>query len=115
MRTIRRHGGLLLTRSIPLESETAFFILVSVCDVIFTAFLLAGGTAFEANPIANWFIEGWGLNGMVGFKFGMIAFICLVVQMIAAARLHVARRILNFATYITGAVVLYSGVLLLIA
>jgi len=116
MRTSSRADqGLSLTRSLPLESETSLFILVSVLDVIFTYLLLAGGTVFEANPIAAWFIDGWGVKGMVGFKFSMLVVICLTVQVIAMVRLRTARRIMNFATFITGAVVAYSGVLLVVS
>lgn len=97
---------------LPLETETARFIGVSALDVFFTYLLLAYGGYYEANPIAWWFIAGWGIKGMVYFKFGMVALITVLAQLIAVRHLVAARRVLNFGTLVVSVVVIYSLTLL---
>ena len=49
-------------RPLPLQDETATFILVNVLDIFVTYLLLSiGGT--EANPIARFFLYRWGFDG----------------------------------------------------
>ncbi len=98
---------------LPLESETAWFILVSVFDFWMTYYLLSTGGFGESNPIARFFIHSWGINGMLYFKFAMVTFIVLIAQAIATQKLDTARRILSFATIAVTAVVIYSVTLLL--
>lgn len=103
---------------LPLETETALFVLASTLDVFMTYLLLghrAGGDVVfvERNPVARFFIESWGVSGMVYFKFAMVAIVCVVAQLIAARRPQTARRVLGLATVIVAGVVAYSLVLLL--
>jgi hypothetical protein len=100
-------------RRLPLESETALFIALSALDVVLTWQLLIRGGHYESNPIADYFIAGWGRKGMVTFKFVMVAFVCVVTQVIAHRRLEAARRVLRFAILVLGGVVVYSTILLL--
>lgn len=107
-------------RRLPLEHETAIYLLVSAFDVFMTYLLLRNDRApesgqyfFEANPIARFFLHHWGMKGMVYFKFTVVAFVCVLAQVIAARRLETARRLLNVASLIVGAVVVYSLVLYL--
>lgn len=101
----------LLRGDLPLETETAWLLMVSVLDVVVTYLILRVGGR-EANPIANWFIRGWGVKGMVYFKFGVTAFVAVLTQIIAQQRPDVARRLLIFATCVVGGVVVYSAFLL---
>ena len=100
---------------LPLESETAAYILVSAFDVLMTAWLLThhSGRFVESNPVARFFIYGWGLKGMVAFKFALVAFVTVLTQVIALKNEATAERLLNFATAIVAGVVIYSLVLLL--
>jgi hypothetical protein len=66
----------------------------------------------ESNPIAQYFISGWGTLGLVWFKLAMVTIIVLVAQVIATKRPVVARFVLNGATLFVGCVVVYSGFLL---
>ena len=100
-------------RHLPLESETAWFILVSAFDFWLTYYLLTTGGFGESNPIARFFIYGWGIKGMLYFKFAMVTFIVLIAQVIATQKPDTARRILSFATIAVAAVVIYSLTLLL--
>ena len=105
----------LLSRSLPLESETARFILVNVLDIFMTWSLLWkwSGKFTESNPIADYFIDYWGIRGMVYFKMGMVAFIVVLSQIIASKKPESARWLLNFATLVVAGVVIYSLVLLI--
>ena len=105
----------LLSRSLPLESETARFILVNVLDIFMTWSLLWkwSGKFTESNPIADYFIDYWGIRGMVYFKMGMVAFIVVLSQIIAGKKPESARWLLNFATLVVAGVVIYSLVLLI--
>lgn len=100
-----------LLRRLPFEHETAVFLLVSVFDVLMTWFMLRSGRFYEANPVARYFINHWGARGMVYFKFSVVAFVCVLTQVIAARRPVTAERILKFATIVVACVVVYSLIL----
>jgi hypothetical protein len=106
--------------ALPLQRESALFLLVSVLDVMMTYLMLSDvpepdGRAmfYESNPVARWFFEGWGLTGIVAFKFTMVAVVEVIAQIIALRRLQLGRRLLEFGTLVVALVVLYSMYLLL--
>ena len=101
------------TSDLPLERETCWFILVNALDVFMTFILLNLEGFRESNLIANYVLERWGMAGMVYFKFGLVAFITVVAQIVARKKLAVGRWLLNFGSFVTGAVVVYSGYLLI--
>jgi hypothetical protein len=104
----------LLTGQLPLEHETVLFLAVSILDIVMTYWLLSqprvpGQPYFvESNPIARYFINHWGERGMVYFKMGMCAFVCVLTQIIAQKHLGRARFVLMLGTIIVGFVVTYS-------
>jgi hypothetical protein len=101
------HGNL------PLETETAVFILVNVIDVFLTVGLVYHlRTHGEGNPLARYFLEHWGFQGLAYYKMSLVAFVCLITQYIARSRLTLARRLLYGLILIVGSVDLYSAVLL---
>jgi hypothetical protein len=91
------------------------FVLVSTLDVFMTYVLLRqpGGRFVESNPIARYFIYGWGVKGMVGFKLSMTALVCVISQIVARPRPLVAKWLLNGATLVVAGVVIYSLTLLI--
>ena len=93
---------------LPLEKETARFVLVSMLDLLMTWLLLSRPQFTEANPLAMFFLSRWGIAGMAWFKFGMVGFVGVLTQAIAREKLETARALLNFATVLCGGVVLYS-------
>ncbi|MFQ5732691.1 MAG: DUF5658 family protein [Planctomycetaceae bacterium] len=111
----RSAWSFLFCEKLPLEKETCWFLLVNVLDFFATyVLLLTVKGSRETNPIASWFIEGWGeLRGMLAYKLSMVAFVCIVVQLIALKRLDLARYVLWFGIIIVSGVVVYSVVLLL--
>ena len=77
-------------------------------DVVCTYLLLASGRFRESNAVADWFIAGWGITGMVWFKMALSGFVCVVAQVVATRRPRAGRFLLILGTAVTGAVVLYS-------
>jgi hypothetical protein len=102
----------LFHHQLPLQSETSFFILFNVLDIVFTNILLRMH-AIEANPLANSVLIRWGFNGMIAFKLLLVAGVCLITQLIAVHHLQRARQTLYLGSLIVGIVVAYSGFLLL--
>ena len=110
-------GGPMLARD-----ETLTFIFVNVLDFFMTYVLLYYShlpespmqfRVFESNPVAQYFINHWGLmKGMLGFKLGLVVLICVVTQAIAFKNEQTAARVLNLGSFLTGCVVVYSLFLL---
>ena len=103
----------------PLEKETGLFIMASALDLFMTYLLLvySGGpdgevTFYESNPLARYFYDRWDHYGLVCFKFGIVAFVAVNAQIIAAKRPRAAQLLLNFATVLVACVVIYSFSLL---
>jgi len=103
----------LITIPIKLQRETMVFILVNTLDIYMTWRLLlrasqGGARYYESNPVAQFIIHHWGTNGMIYFKFGMVAFIVLLTQIIATKKIPLARFVVNLGTAVVVFVVFYS-------
>jgi hypothetical protein len=106
--------------ALPLQRESALFLIVSVLDVMMTYMMLydmpeSEGRAmfYESNPVAGYILKGWGLRGIVIFKFSMVAVVEVIAQVVALRKLELGRRLLEFGTVVVALVVLYSMYLLL--
>jgi hypothetical protein len=103
---------------LPLEAETGLFIVASTLDVLMTYYLINHAQVgshllfVESNPLARYFMDSWGFDGVIYFKFGLVAFVSLICQIIARSRIVVARRVLYLATALVSSVVVYSAVLM---
>ena len=104
---------------LPLETETCRFVLISLLDLFMTFLLLyfsnrgmMRNVVVESNPVARFFISGWGTTGLVWFKIAMVTLIVLAAQAIASRRPAVAQLVLNGAILFVGSVVVYSAFLL---
>jgi hypothetical protein len=88
--------------------------MLSLADLILTWFLLerGGGSAYERNPIAAWWLAEFGWVGLAGFKLMTLLVFAAVVLVLARRRPRVAAKVLAFGCYALLAVVLYSAVLL---
>lgn len=110
-------------RRLPLEQETAWFLLASLLDYFMTYLVLFHSHSqqgilryalIESNPVARYFINGWGIvKGMLCFKLMVVLTVCIATQLIAHKRPRTARWVLNFGTAVTSCVVVYSLSLLL--
>jgi hypothetical protein len=103
---------------LPLEIETALFVVASALDVFMTRHLITHGPSgnhlsfVEGNPIARYFLDSWGPDGLTWFKFALVAVVSVICQVIARRKIDVARRLLHFATVVVMGVVIYSVVLM---
>ena len=114
-RVRQRLGGYLRAawhQELPLQSETSYFILVNVLDFFLTYMLFSTAEAYEANPVADYFLRHWGIEGMLAFKLMIVAFVCILSQMVARFSLAKARFVLFAGIAVVGFVVLYSAWLL---
>jgi len=98
---------------LPLERETCVFILVNALDVFMTYLLLVTGNFIESNQIANFFLARWGMKGMVYFKFGLVAVVVVIAQIVARKKFTTGRNLLKFGTFFVAGVVIYSVALFL--
>jgi hypothetical protein len=99
-----------------LRDESTLFVLLSALDFVMTWYLLQyehPGIEFsEANPIARYFIYGWGIKGMFAFKCLIVSFVVALCQVIALSDVKAASRVLWLSCAIVAGVVCYSMLLL---
>ena len=100
-------------QKLPLESETTIFILVNVLDFAMTWWMLMHremgmGDFYESNPVARYFLDHWGVKGLLMFKMAVVAFVCVIAQIVATKREASGRFLLVVGTLVVSAVVIYS-------
>lgn len=88
-----------------------WLIAVGTLDILFTAVILSLGGA-EANPIAASVIKAYGLQGMVVFKYFVIALLISGCEFVARQRIETARRLGLVVVAISAAPVVWSTGLL---
>ncbi|WP_437227285.1 DUF5658 family protein [Planctomicrobium sp. SH661] len=99
----------LFRNQLPLETETSAFILMNVLDYFATYYLLYLHIAKEHNPIANWFLEGWGpVRGLLFYKLALVTLVCGIAQIVVLEKPRTARWLLNGSTVVIAIVVFYS-------
>lgn len=96
-----------------IETHAAWFVLANFLDCAMTFLLLMYGghrglNYVEGNQIAAHFIHHWGWKGLFGFKFAVVALVCLIAWCIAFKRPETAQGLLALGTLIVTLVVLYS-------
>lgn len=94
----------------PLETETSWFVLVSALDFFVTYILLRHPEIHfvESNPVAVYFLNHWGIKGLLAFKAAVVMFVVALCQIIARHNEGLARRVLFIGTAIVSVVVVYS-------
>lgn len=119
MKPARRNTFALIGRQLskhrPMEHETALFLLVSFLDYLLTYWMLqhrGNETRFgESNAVANWFLSGWGSNGLLAFKVAICLFVVLATQAIHTRRPLTALVVLWLGIVVTSFTVIYSAAL----
>lgn len=99
-------------RSVVLESEIAWLLLVSILDILLTAALLHRGPQFvESNPIAAYFFRRFNIAGLVAYKFGLIAAVVVIAELVERIRPGRGKFVLRVGIVAASGVVLYSVLL----
>ncbi len=44
------------------------------------------GNFYESNPVARYFLNHWGVKGLIYFKMAVVAFVCVIAQIVATRR-----------------------------
>ncbi len=100
-------------QKLPLETETTIFILVNILDFAMTWWMLMHremglGEFYESNPVARYFLDHWGVKGLLMFKMAVVAFVCIIAQIVATKREASGRFLLVVGTIVVSVVVIYS-------
>ena len=98
-------------RKVHLPPEALLFVIVSVGDILMTWKLLNRGGFYESNGLARWFLNHWGMKGMIYFKMAMCAFVIVLSQIIARYDKDKSLWVLRTGVIIVGVVILYSFML----
>jgi hypothetical protein len=100
------------TSAVLYENHYTWFVLVSALDVMFTWIVLhAGGR--EANAIAAAVLQRFGLEGMVAFKFALVAFVIVLCEVIGRRSRNAGRNLASASVALT-CVPLVVAVMLLV-
>lgn len=102
----------LFRHPLSLETETSWFLLLGVLDLVMTTVLLNTGVAHEANPLARFFLFAGGLHGLIGYKFGLLTLAAVSAQIITLRRPRTAKAVLHTGIGVQFLVVAYSVTLL---
>ena len=98
---------------LPHPRKLVLFATLSLADLALTRFLLerAGGSAYESNPVAAWWLSSFGWPGLAGFKLAVILLAAALAVIVSRRRPRAGGRVLAFGCSALLAVVLYSGAL----
>ena len=106
-------------RGLLFETEVSWFVLVSILDIVLTWLALrfsdAGQTSrpiVESNPVAQWVLVRWGIQGLAVFKLAMTAVVVVIAEFIGKTRPQTARLLLTGGILVVGGVVIYTAKLL---
>lgn len=98
-----------------IETPAMWFVLMNVLDaaMIYIMYHVPRAEdepmAIESNPIAAFFLNRWGFQGMFAFKLASAVAVCVIAYIIAFKDVPASRRLLSFATAMVLAVVAYSA------
>jgi hypothetical protein len=90
------------------------FAALSFADLYLTRELLTRGhgKVYESNPIADAWLNRYGLDGLVFFKMGALTVVGVVALFLSTYRPRAGRWLLNFACIVVGSVAVYSWLLM---
>lgn len=107
----RLPGIALLDRHLRYPYTYLVLLVLSALDVIMTWIILSVGGR-EANPIAEAVIDRWGLNGMIVYKFVLIAVFILICEAVGSLRDSAGRSLSRISLAIAAVPVVWSLILL---
>jgi hypothetical protein len=95
------------------RGKQLLFVLLSIADLTLTCWLLrrSGGQAYEANPVAAWWLARHGAVGLACFKAAAVFGVLGLTAFIARHRPRAAAGILTLGCASLAVVVVYSAAL----
>ena len=90
--------------------EVWAYAVLSLADIALTYVLIGWFHHEEVNPVARYFIYGWGLEGMVWFKLSLVAIALAVIHFVRPHRPVVARNLARLGVLTVALVDLWSTV-----
>ena len=90
-----------------------WFVFLSAMDVFMTFIVLWFGGR-EANNVANWIYQRWGISGMTAFKFAVVVFVILLCEYIGRRNERAGRLLAEWAIALTCLPVVIAIALLLL-
>lgn len=82
-----------------LQGPSCLLVILSAADLFMTyALLRASPTVYESNPLAQWCFARWNMAGMVGYKFGLIAGVIVLAEIIERHRPRWGKSILHLGS-----------------
>lgn len=100
-----------MSRLFPCPRTQTVFALLSVADLTLTWLLLRlpDSAAYEANPVANWWLIRFGWAGLAAFKAVTVLVVFAAVAAVFRSRPRAAAGLLWFGCAVVATVVLYSA------
>lgn len=92
--------------------EVWLFLIFSVADISLTYVLIGYYGHAEGNPVARYFVDGWGLKGMIWFKLSLAGIMLGATHMVVPHRPVTARAVVRLGLLAAAGVVVYSVALL---
>jgi hypothetical protein len=88
-----------------------WLVLFSALDVFMTFVILSLG-GLEANPVADWILQRFGIAGMTVFKFVLITVVILICEYVGRRDREAARRLTVYGLALTMMPVVFALILL---
>jgi hypothetical protein len=100
------------TRSVRYPNAYVWFVFLATLD-IFLTYLILNPVLFasdlsmsrsrggEANALASWIFQHWGLPGMVVFKFMLVLLVIVICEVIGRRKEETGRRVAEWAVAIS--------------
>jgi len=98
-------------KNLLLEKPTRAFVALNIMDLVMTFFLLDHGGFRESNKIADYYLDRWGIVGMIWYKIIFVMLIVVIAQIVARKNVKTASWLLYFGCIAIGGVVIYSAYL----
>lgn len=98
-------------RAVLYPNPYAWFLLLSALDVMLTGIALTVG-AYEANPVAAWFLERYGVGGLILLKFTAVPTVILLCEYIGRKKPPTGRRLVEWVVALSAIPIVLTLVLL---
>lgn len=100
------------SRAVLYPNHYIWFVFLSAMDVLLTAVALRFG-AYEANPLAAWLLERYGVAGLIVLKFTAVPIVIFLCEFIGRHKPPVGARLAEWVVALAAIPIAITLVLLL--